>query len=109
MSEPTRTLLLAPAPNPARGAATVSYALAHASAVHLVVYDIGGRRVRTLVGGEFMLGRRELTFDGRDDAGRVLPPGIYRVRARIGSLCQCRGVCFRAVAQAHPIVVAIFR
>jgi hypothetical protein len=46
--------------------------------------------VRALVRDEFMLGRRELTFDGRDDAGRVLPPGVYRVRARIGAEVSTR-------------------
>jgi hypothetical protein len=47
--------------------------------------DVTGRRVRTLVAGEFAAGARELSFDGRDDSGRELPPGIYRVRARTGA------------------------
>jgi hypothetical protein len=31
-----------------------------------------------------------LTFDGRDDAGRELPPGMYSVRARIGGEVSTR-------------------
>jgi hypothetical protein len=40
------------------------------------IYDISGRKVReiSLLPSTFSLG---VTWDGRDDAGEVLPPGIY--------------------------------
>jgi hypothetical protein len=74
---PKRTLLLAPAPNPAQGAATVSYALAHASTVHLMVYDIGGRLVRTLVSGVKQPGAYHLSWNAKDDGGRAVAAGVY--------------------------------
>ena len=76
---PTRTLLLAPAPNPAPGAATVSYALARAGAVRLFVYDIAGRRVRTLVSGVKEAGAYRTSWNGRDEGGRGVAAGVYYV------------------------------
>jgi hypothetical protein len=76
---PTRTLLLAPAPNPTRGTATVSYALAHPGAVQLVVYDIAGRRVRTLVSGVKDPGAYRIAWDAHDDGGRAVATGVYHV------------------------------
>ena len=41
-----------PAPNPSRGAVTLSYAVARTGRVRLAVHDLHGRRVRTLVDAE---------------------------------------------------------
>lgn len=46
----------------------------------LVVFDAAGRAVRHLDSGHRSAGTRSVTWDGRDDAGRKLSPGIYRVR-----------------------------
>jgi len=42
-----------------------------------VVYSVLGRRVRTLSGQRFS---EEWIWNGRDDAGRDVPPGVYFVR-----------------------------
>jgi hypothetical protein len=76
---PTRTLLLAPAPNPTRGSATLSFALAHRSNVNLIVYDIAGRRVRTLVSGVKDPGAYRMSWDAHDDGGRAVGTGVYYV------------------------------
>jgi hypothetical protein len=43
---------------------------------NLTIYDVSGRRVRDFIlyPSSLILGA---TWDGRDDAGKVLPPGIY--------------------------------
>lgn len=46
----------------------------------LVVFDLRGRQVRTLREGTFPAGRSAVTWDGRDDEGRVLPGGPYVAR-----------------------------
>ena len=46
-------------------------------AVHL--YTLAGRRVRT-VEAAVLAGRRQLTWDGRDEEGKIVPPGMYIVR-----------------------------
>ncbi|HEV8480956.1 MAG TPA: putative Ig domain-containing protein [Candidatus Eisenbacteria bacterium] len=78
-SVPKQTLLLAPAPNPARQTAGLSYTLAHRAAVNLVVYDLGGRRVRTLMSGVQEAGAYRRIWDARDDRGRAAAAGVYYV------------------------------
>ena len=48
--------------------------------VLIEILDLAGRRVRQVHGGEELLGHHEHTWDGRDDAGRTVPPGVYVYR-----------------------------
>jgi flagellar hook assembly protein FlgD len=48
--------------------------------VELVVYDVRGARVRTLVSGEVSGGRHEVVWDGRDDHGTLVSSGVYFYR-----------------------------
>ena len=59
-------------------------ALASAAHVELAVFDVAGRRVRTLARASLAAGRHPVTWDGRDDGGRVLGAGVYLVRANAG-------------------------
>jgi hypothetical protein len=52
--------------------------------VELRVYDVGGRRVRTLVDGVLAPDHYELEWDGRDDRGRAIAPGVYLYRLTAG-------------------------
>jgi hypothetical protein len=67
-------------PNPFRASATVEFSARPAGGASRVdVIDVTGRRVRTLVphtGAE----RVTATWDGRDDADRRVPAGVYFVR-----------------------------
>jgi hypothetical protein len=68
-------------PNPFNPATTIRFELPHTASVNLRVYDIRGRRVRTLIEGETVAaGRHEQAWNGRDDNGRTLPAGIYFCR-----------------------------
>ncbi len=78
---PQRGALLAPArPNPFRDATTLRYVAPAAGRVQVGIYDVSGRRLRTLADAEVGSGPHELTWDGRDDDGRMLRAGVYRVR-----------------------------
>ncbi len=48
----------------------------------VVVYDVGGRVVRDLVDANLPAGHHDVVWDGRDVAGRLVPSGVYFVRAR---------------------------
>jgi hypothetical protein len=74
---PAHTLLLAPAPNPGRGARTLSFALAQPGDVDLAIYSVDGRRVRTLAHGAFAAGTYHLTWPGDDEQHRAAAPGLY--------------------------------
>jgi RHS repeat-associated protein len=62
---------------------TVSYFLKDASATLAVtvrVYDAQNTLVRTLVNGSQAVGSQSVVWDGKNDAGTVLPAGVYTVR-----------------------------
>jgi choice-of-anchor B domain-containing protein len=89
----TRFRFLAPRPNPAPGAVALTLDLPEAGKVEVGLYDVGGRRVRTLHRGHAPAGPLVLTWDGNDDAGRRAPAGLYFARARMnGTSAQTRVV-----------------
>ncbi|MBN2170079.1 MAG: T9SS type A sorting domain-containing protein [Candidatus Krumholzibacteriota bacterium] len=77
-------------PNPFNPKAAIRFDLPAAGPAELAVYDVRGRRVRTLFQGELVAGTHEATWDGRDDGGRALASGIYfaRVTAQGRSLTR---------------------
>jgi len=79
---PSGLALSAPRPNPSGGVTNLSLELPSATAVEIDVYDTMGRRTRALASGRFGAGRHTVSWDGRDDAGRRVRPGVYFVRAQ---------------------------
>jgi hypothetical protein len=72
--------LLQNRPNPALGFTEIGFALPDQGHVDLRLYDLTGRSVRTLASGSYGPGEHSVRFDGRDDRGLRLPPGIYFYR-----------------------------
>ena len=69
-------------PNPAAGPPTIEFVAPGASggapvAAKLSIYSVAGRLVRTLWDGPVVPGPQRLAFDGRDDGGVRLAPGVY--------------------------------
>ncbi len=82
---PAAFRLLGAAPNPLNPTTTIVFELPAAATVDLAIYDAAGRRVRELVAGVRLgPGRHGLAWDGRDDAGRTAPAGVYVYRLRAG-------------------------
>jgi hypothetical protein len=54
------------------------------SEAKLEIVDVRGRTVRELWSGAIPAGGRQLVWDGRDDAGRGVPSGVYFARLRSG-------------------------
>lgn len=59
-------------PNPFNPATVVTFSLPAADQIRLEVYDVTGRRVRTLVDGRLSAGQHEVRFDAMN-----LPSGVY--------------------------------
>jgi len=76
------TRLDANSPNPFNPRTSFSFTLDKTEQVSLKIYDTRGRLVRTVVNGSLKAGSydRVYSWDGRDDAGRVSPSGIYFFR-----------------------------
>jgi hypothetical protein len=73
------------APNPARDATTVRFAVPIGGAhVAASVYDAAGRRIRRLVDAALPEGDRRLVWDGAAENGERTSAGVYFVRVRAG-------------------------
>jgi hypothetical protein len=79
-------------PNPFNPSTTILIALPLASHVELSIYDVNGRRVRTLLDDKKDAGRYTHVWDGRDDDGRLLGSGVYFCRFRAGEHNQSRKI-----------------
>jgi hypothetical protein len=53
-------------------------------AVSLVILDVRGRKVRTLLEGMLPPGRHTFTWDGRDDKGLPVGSGLYFYTLKVG-------------------------
>jgi flagellar hook assembly protein FlgD len=58
--------------------------------VHLRLYDINGRLVRTLENQQKRPGVYSIRWDGADDRGRLVPNGVYFYRLDVPGLRQTR-------------------
>jgi beta-glucanase (GH16 family) len=78
-------------PNPFGPSTTIQFALGEASEVDLAVFDVRGRRVRTLVAGRTTAaGQHERVWDGRDESGRAVSTGVYFYRLNAGNYSETR-------------------
>jgi hypothetical protein len=75
-----RFLLRGAAPNPVNPWTTVSFDLPRQVEVELTIYDARGRRVKRLVSGTLPAGPHQAAWQGRDESGRPVAPGVYFVR-----------------------------
>jgi hypothetical protein len=83
---PPATALNGAYPNPFNPSTTIRFSLAEAGSVKLSIYDLAGRRVRTLLDGSQEAGAHELEWRGRDDAGHTLASGVYFLRFIAGDV-----------------------
>jgi subtilisin family serine protease len=76
-------------PNPTTNGTTIAFSLpvGVSGSYSLEIYDLAGRKVRTLEAGAAAPGRREVVWNLADDAGREVAPGVYlyRLSASCGS------------------------
>ncbi len=79
---PVRFALRQNVPNPFNPVTVVSYAVPERVHVLVEVYNVAGRRVRTLVDGEQDPGVFSAVWDGTDDFGRQTASGVYFCRMR---------------------------
>jgi hypothetical protein len=64
-------------PNPFNPRVTLAFSLLRDGPVHLAVHDLRGREVAVLASGQRPAGAHEAVWNGRDQAGRALPSGLY--------------------------------
>jgi len=85
---PTEFALEGNFPNPFNPTTTVGFALPEASAVRLVVYDMMGREVTTLIDTNLGAGRYQARWEGKNDFGNTVASGVYILRMTAGDFSQ---------------------
>ncbi|MFA6111318.1 MAG: FG-GAP-like repeat-containing protein, partial [Candidatus Latescibacterota bacterium] len=82
---PTDLMLAQNLPNPFNAATVLPYHLPRHTRVEVVVFDVTGQRVRTLVDQVQPSGEYRLLWDGRDEDGRAAASGVYLCRLTAGA------------------------
>ncbi|MCP4545158.1 MAG: hypothetical protein GY835_01680 [bacterium] len=77
---PQRAALGPNFPNPFNPKTTIQFDLPATGMVKLMVFDVTGRRVRTLLDGKAVMGHHEIVWDGRDATGHQVASGLYFTR-----------------------------
>ncbi len=77
-------------PNPFNPTTQFDYAVSSRSFVSITVYDLLGREVKSLVSDEKAAGVYKAEWDGTDNAGTVLPSGMYLYRMTAGNFAETK-------------------
>jgi len=70
-------------PNPFKKRTIISYSLSSPGQARLEIYNLLGQSVRTIEVNKPTADRYELEWNGKDQDGRMLPPGIYFYRLSV--------------------------
>jgi hypothetical protein len=71
-------------PNPFNAQTKISFSMPKAEHVNLVVYNLLGQHVRTLVDQKMEAAKHDVTWDGNSDQGNLVASGTYFYRLKIG-------------------------
>lgn len=77
-------------PNPFNPSTSIRYSIADAGSVDITIYDIRGRRVRSLVRSWLPPGRYTAVWDGTNDRGGPVASGVYYYRLRCGHFADVK-------------------
>ena len=77
-------------PNPFNPSTSIQYQLPKCSDVKIVIFNLLGQKVYTLVDARMPAGYHNIEWDGRDDTGKVVSSGIYMYRFTATNFTQSR-------------------
>ena len=78
------------APNPFNPETIISYALPQSEQVKLVIYNVLGQEIRTLVNAFRSAGRYRVVWNSKDDFGRSVSSGVYFYQITAGEFLDTR-------------------
>ncbi len=83
-SAPFAFELLGNYPNPFNANTIIKFTLPAPEKAELAVYDLLGRRIRTLISGSLDAGQHEMLWNGRDDVDNSVASGVYFYNLKFG-------------------------
>jgi hypothetical protein len=89
---PTEISLNSVKPNPFRSETYISFTLPERLQVEVRVFEVAGRYVTTVLDGVVEAGLNSVVWDGRNDEGQTVPPGLYFIRFRAAGKTETRKI-----------------
>ncbi|MCD6417956.1 choice-of-anchor J domain-containing protein [bacterium] len=77
-------------PNPFNSSTEISFNLPADADVTLDVFDLNGKKVKTLADGRFSAGAHTIAWNGKDDSGKDVPGGVYFYKLSTDSATRTR-------------------
>ncbi len=77
-------------PNPFNPSTTIDYSIAQSSPVEIAIFDVNGRKVRTLVSEFKMQGNHKAVWNGKNERGVSVASGVYFYRLTAGNFTQIK-------------------
>lgn len=81
-------------PNPFSNATKIEFRVASDVDAKIVIYDVGGALIRTLLESTLEAGVHITEWDGKDDSGRIVDSGVYYYRLYAGIYSVTRKMVF---------------
>lgn len=71
-------------PNPFSTFTKIEFQTSERCEVRVIIYDIDGALIRTLIDRDLKAGIHKVSWDGKDDSGNVVEPGVYLYKLYAG-------------------------
>jgi hypothetical protein len=77
-------------PNPFNPGTQIEYTLQRPAQVSLTIYNLLGQKVKVLVSERQSAGSYQITWDGKNEQGRISSSGIYFYRLEVNGVPQTK-------------------
>ena len=77
-------------PNPFNPITIIQYDIPEEGYIQLVIYDLLGRTVRTLVNKKVLPGYKSIKWDGKNDNGSLVTSGVYFYMIQAGNFSKTK-------------------
>lgn len=70
-------------PNPFNSHTNINFILAKPSSISLIVYNLLGKKIKTIISGNVQSGKHSVNWSGLNDANEVVSSGVYFYRLEV--------------------------
>jgi len=89
----TQSKLLSNYPNPFNPTTTISFSILNESEVKLIIYNIKGRKIKTLADNGFTQGSHSIIWNGDDDKNKSVSSGVYMYKLKVNGKTEAIRKC----------------